>query len=419
MKKITTLLTLLLLVVTLGACTQRTISADNLKRIETLRNEVAADLLDNLLPWWATKTPDYVNGGFYGRINAQDSVFAEADKGGILNARILWTFSAAYRITKDTSYLRLATRAKDYCIKHFIDKEFGGVYYALDYKGVPSSTGKNLSTHTHFINAFSEYARATSDREALETARALFETVEKHAFDKEANWYIVDFNREWEKMPRRVLVTTPPFVKARTNLYRVWPEERMAERLRFIVETFLDKIINPDLYHLNYVIDENWNTISEVESYGHDIEAAWMLREAALALGDPQLIKRVEDVSVKIAEAVTKGIQPDGTLIYEKDRATGRVNDSRSWWVQVETIVGYFDAWEISGEEKFLDIALNCWNFTRDNFIDKTNGGWFTGVTPDGGIRRGDKAAHWTCPQHNAGMAIEIMERVERLLQNR
>jgi len=126
------------------------------------------------------------------------------------------------------------------------------------------------------------------------------------------------------------------------------------------------------------------------------------------------LLKKVEEVSVKIAEAVIKGIQPDGSLIYERDRATGRVNDTRSWWAQVETIVGYFDAWEISGDEKFLDIAINCWNYTRDHFIDKVNGGWFEVVSPDG-VPRGDKAATWTCPYHTGRMEMEIMERVERL----
>ena len=178
-------------------------------------------------------------------------------------------------------------------------------------------------------------------------------------------------------------------------------------------------LCNMYAYHLHYVIDKNWNVISEVESYGHDIEAAWLLRDAALALGDPQLLKRSEDASLKIAEAVKEAIQPDGTLIYEKDRATGRVNDSRSWWVQVETINGYFDAWEISGDEKFLDIVINCWNYTRDHFIDKTNGGWFTSVTSDGEVRRGDKAAQWVCPYHTGRMEMEIMERVERLQKHK
>ena len=423
MKKIQPLIILCLLMANIS-CNNAKKSAD-FKRILEFRDEVAADLTDNLLPWWSAKMPDYVNGGFYGRIDFQDSVIADADKGGVLNARILWTFSAAYRVTKDPAYLRLAARAKDYCIEYFIDKEFGGVYYTLDYKGVPKNTDRYIYVHTYFLYAFSEYARATGDKEALETAIALFETLEKNAFCQESNWYFEDFNREWEPQPRIVdrntqnmaliLVTRPPFIEAFTNLYRVWPEAKLAERLRFIVETFVDKIFDPNTNHLHYVIDKDWNSISEVESYGHDIEAAWLLREAALVLGDAQLLKRVEDVSVKIAEAVTKAIQPDGSLL----NSTGTGTGNRSWWPQVEAIVGYFDAWEISGDEKFLDIAINCWNYTRDHFIDKTNGGWHSSLTPEGEVRRSDKAANWVCPYHTGRMEMEIMERVERLLHNK
>ena len=393
------------------------------KRIEAFRDEVAADLTDNLLPWWSEKTPDYVNGGFYGRIDMNDSVYAEADKAGVLNSRILYTFSAAYRVTGDTSYLRIAARAKDYCIEYFIDKEFGGAYYSIDYKGVPKNTVKHIYTNCYFIYGFAEYARATGDREALEAAKSIFELFEKHAFDREYNGYFEEFNREWERVHLRMLGTadiddktqntTMQILLAYTNLYRVWQEERMAERLRNLVELFLDKIINPETYHLYYIMDRYLNNISDDRvSNGHDIELAWFLRDAALLLDDPQLLKRVEDASVKMAEAVEEAIQPDGSLL--NIIRTG--SENRSWWPQTEAIVGYFDAWEISGDEKFLDIAINNWNYTRDHFIDRINGGWFSRVNADGEAS-GDKAASsgGICPYHNGRMSMEIMERVERL----
>ena len=424
MKKIQLLIIACLLIANIS-CNNTQKSAD-FKRIKEFRDEVAADLKDNLLPWWSLKTPDYVNGGFYGRINGSDSVFTEADKGGIMNARILWTYSAAYRITKDTSYLRLATRAKDYCLEYFIDKEFGGAYYTLDYKGVPKNTVKHIYTNSFFIYGFSEYARATGDNEALETAKAIFELFEKYALDQESNGYFEVFSRNWERVRLRMIGessdndektmnTSLHLMEAYANLYRVWPEERMAARLKNMVELFLDKIIDNNTYHLINFMDRDWNRTSEVDSYGHDIECSWLLHEAALLLGDKPLIERVEDVSVKIAEAVEIAIQPDGSLIYEKDRATGHVNENRSWWAQVETIVGYFNAWEISGSDKFLNYSINCWNYTRDHFIDKTNGGWFQIVNPNGEVRRGDKAGHWVCPYHNGRMAMEIIERVEKL----
>ena len=187
----------------------------------------------------------------------------------------------------------------------------------------------------------------------------------------------------------------------------------MAERLRNLVELFLDKIINPDTYHLYYILDRHLNNISgDRVSNGHDIEAAWFLRDAALLLNDPKLLKRVEEASVKMAEAVENAMQPDGSIL-NTNRTS---NENRSWWPQTEAIVGYFDAWEISGEEKFLDYAINCWNYTRDHFIDRTNGGWFSRVSANGEAG-GDKAASsgGICPYHNGRMSLEIMERVERL----
>ena len=398
----------------------RNVKAYDFKRIEAFRDEVAADLIDNLLPWWSSKTPDYVNGGFYGRIDMNDSIYAEADKAGVLNSRIMYTFSAAYRVTGDTSYLRIAARAKDYCIGYFIDKEFGGAYHMLDYRGFPKNTTKHIYTNAYFIYGFAEYVRATGDEEVLEAAKALFELFEKHAFDREYNGYFEDFNREWERVSlsitgasnvdEKTQNTMMQIMLAYTNLYRVWQEEKIAERLRNLVELFLDKIINPNTYNLHYIMDRYLNNISETVSYGHDIELAWFLRDAALLLDDPQLLKRVEDTSVKMAEAVEKAIQPDGSVL--NIIRTG--NENRSWWPQTEAIVGYFDAWEISGEEKFLDYAINCWNYTRDHFIDRTNGGWFSRANADGEAS-GDKVTPSVCPYHNGRMSMEIMERVEKL----
>ncbi len=395
-------------------------------RIDQLRNEVEANLKDNLLSWWSAKTVDYVNGGFYGRVNSKDSVIADADKGGILNARILWTYSAAYRVTGDTSYLRLATRAKDYNLKYFIDKEYGGAYFSIDSKGQPKSTVKQIYTNAFFIYGFAEYARATGDKEALEAAKAIFELFEKHALDKEANGYFEVFSRDWQRIRERMIGessdkdektmnTSLHLMEAYANLYRVWPDPRMAESLKNMVELFLDRIIDKNTYHLINFMDREWNRTSDVDSYGHDIECSWLLHEAASLLGDEELLKRVEETSVKMAETVEEAIQPDGSIYYEKDLASGHINKNRSWWAQVETIVGYFNAWEISGNEKFLDNSINCWSYTRDHFVDNVNGGWFPNVTDDGQVGRGDKAGHWICPYHNGRMCMEIIERVEKL----
>ena len=403
------------------------LTEEQIAKLEELKKEVHTDLTDNLLPWWSAKSVDYLNGGFYGRINHKDSVIADANKGGILNARILWTYSAAYRILKDTAYLRLSTRAKEYILEHFIDKEYGGAFWSVDAIGEPVDTRKQLYTNAFFIYGLSEYARATGDNESLEAAKAIFDLVEEHALDREANGYFEIFDRDWKRIRDRMIGessdndektmnTSLHLMEAYANLYRVWPVPEMADRLRNLVEIFLDKIIDGNTFHLICFMDRNWNRTSQIDSYGHDIEASWLLYEAAGLLGDPELIQRVKETSVKMAETVEEAIQPDGSIIYEKDLATGHVNTNRSWWAQSETIVGYLNAFELSGNEKFLDYSINCWNYTLDHHVDHVNGGWFPNVRESGETGWGDKAGHWICPYHNGRMAMEVAERIERMI---
>lgn len=388
-----------------------------------LRNEVFINLTQNILPFWSTRMPDNKNGGFYGRIDWKDQVFPDADKGGILNARILWTFSSAYRVLKDTAYLRLATRTKDYIMAHFIDKQYGGAFRSVKSNGEPSDTRKQTYTQSFFIYGLAEYYRATGDREALKTAEEIFELFEEYALDKEVDGYFEVFTRDWKRTrdmligektlnDEKTMNTHLHIMEAYTNLYRVWPDKRVADRLKNLVELFLNKIIDKKTSHLICFLDKNWNKTSSIDSYGHDIESSWLLVEAAGLLGDTALMARVKEASIGIANAAAEGLQTDGSLIYEKDLYTGRINGERSWWAQSETIVGYLNAYEITGNEKYLDSSINCWNYTKNHFVDSKSGGWYSSVSESGVAGRGDKGGFWVCPYHNGRMCMEIIERI-------
>lgn len=398
------------------------------QKLIKLRDELEANLTTNILPFWTDNMVDYQNGGFYGRINVNNQVFPTEDKGGILNARILWTYSAAYRVTRDTAYLRLATRAKDYILSNFIDKQYGGAYRALKYTGEPSDTRKQTYTQSFFIYGLSEYARATGNREALETARNLYEHFEKYAYDREHNGYFEVFTREWERShdklisertdkDEKTMNTSLHLMEAYANLYRVWPDENLKARLVNMVEIFLEKIIDQKSYHLINFLTKDWIPTSENDSYGHDIEASWLLHEAASLVNDPELLEKVEAASVKIAEAAAEGLQPDGSMIDDKDNATGEIKMSRSWWPQSETVVGYVNAWELTDDDRYLDYALKNWEYIKKHLVDHKGGGWFTSVNEKGIPGRGDKGGFWVCPYHNGRMCLEIMERTERLMQ--
>jgi len=399
---------------------------DQKVKMDKLKNEVLFNLTHNLLPYWSTRMVDTKNGGFYGRINASDQVFPDEDKGGILNARILWTYSSAYRILKDTTYLRLAKRSKEYIMSHFIDKEFGGAYRSVKSTGEPSDTRKQTYTQSFFIYGLAEYYRVTGDKDALKAAKDIFELFEKFALDKENDGYFEVFTRDWNRshdmligektsQDEKTMNTHLHIMEAYTNLYRVWPDRRVADRLKDQVEIFLDKIVDAKTSHLICFMDKNWNRTSSLDSYGHDIESSWLLVEAAGVLKDTALLGRVTKTSIKIANAASEGLQPDGSLIYEKDLSTGRKNTERSWWAQAETIVGYLNAYEITGNEKYLDKSINCWNYTKNHLVDNKSGGWFSSVSESGITGRGDKGGFWVCPYHSGRMCMEVIERFTAL----
>ena len=392
-------------------------------KITTLRIEVEHELTTGILPFWMEKMADNVQGGFYGRIDGDDKLHADAPKGAILNARILWTFSAAYRLLRKPEYLETATRAKRYIIDRFYDKDFGGVYWSLTANGEPLDTKKQVYAQGFAIYGLSEYARATGDREALDYAVKLFETVEKYSFDRDRNGYIEAFTREWKPIEdmrlsdkdentSKTMNTHLHILEPYANLYRVWKNERLERQLRNMLDLFTGKILNKKTYHLDLFFDNDWRTAGNIISYGHDIEASWLIHEAALVLGDEALLKRIEPVITNIARAADEGLNPDGSMIYERFTAEDRTDRELHWWVQAENVVGHVNLYQHFGDEKALDTAMKCWQFIKDKIIDHANGEWHWSLMPDGSVnRRDDKAGFWKCPYHNGRMCMEIIER--------
>lgn len=402
----------------------------NLKT-QTLKDEVTACLNDNILSFWL-KMQDEENGGFYGQMTGEGTLVKNANKGGILNARILWAFSAAYRATHRPEYLTAATRAKDYILKYFIDKEFGGTYWELDCKGNPLDTKKQFYAIGFTIYGLSEYVRAVrtlgtkteDEKEALETAIALFNVIEEHSFDKEYNGYIEACTREWQPIEDMRLSdldenypksqnTHLHIIEPYANLYRVWKDERLEKALRNLIFIFTDKILNPETHHLDLFFENDWTRgAGQLESYGHDIECSWLMHEAALVLGDKEVLAKVEPIVLEVAKASEKGLNADGSMIHEANLTKGTMDADLHWWVQAETVVGFANIYQYFGDESALDKAIKCWQYIKDNLIDNENGEWHWSVRRDGTLNTtDDKAGFWKCPYHNSRMCIEIMER--------
>ena len=391
--------------------------------INQLRNEMRSELENNILPFWMNKMEDNEEGGFYGQITGEDELKPEASKGAILNARILWTFSSAYRLLKKPEYLETATRAKRYLIDRFYDPQYGGIYWELDYKGNPLDTKKQIYAIGFAIYGLSEYARATGDEEALAYAQQLFDVIEQHSFDSEQNGYVEALTRDWQPIEdmrlsdkdeneKKTMNTHLHILEPYTNLYRVWKDEQLERQLRNLIEVFISRILDPQTGHLNLFFEEDWTNKYRIYSYGHDIEASWLIHEAALVLGDPEVLKRIEPIIIRIAQAADEGLNPDGSMIYENFLDKQKIDRELHWWVQAENVVGHINLYQHFGDTEALDTAVRCWEFIKTKLIDHEHGEWHWSLLPDGTVnRRDDKAGFWKCPYHNGRMCMEVIER--------
>ena len=422
------------------------------QRVEKMKQEMQDVVENNILRFWLDQMMDYEHGGFYGRMAGNGELHPEAEKGAILNARILWSFSAAFRVLKHPEYLEAATRAKDYIIEHFIDQEYGGVYWSVDYEGNPLDTKKQFYAIGFVIYGLTEYARATGDREALDYALELYDCIEEHAFDSVHNGYIEACTREWGEIADMRLSeldanypksqnTHLHIIEPYTNLLRCLKEmqaqetcdyvpalgavlpvgvsvpkeliDRVAGSVRNLIEIFTDKILNAETNHLDLFFEMDWTRgAGHLESYGHDIECSWLMHEAALVLGDAKVLAKVEPIVQAVAKASEKGLNADGSMIHEANLDTGHVDDDLHWWVQAENVVGWYNIWQHFGDEEALNRAEKCWHYIKEQLIDWNHGEWYWSRHANGVLNTvDDKAGFWKCPYHNSRMCLEIIER--------
>ena len=388
-----------------------------------LRSEVQSELINNILPFWMTRMIDNKNGGFLGRADGNGVLHEDADKGCVLNARILWTFSSAFRILKDPAYLGVAKRSMDFLLDKFFDRQNGGVFWLLDCHGQVLDGKKQIYAQAFAIYALTEYYWATGDKVALGHARDLFYMIEKFSFDKKLNGYFEAFARDWSEIDdlrlsdkdaneKKTMNTHLHVLEAYTNLYRVWPDDFLRLQLKNLILLFKNKIINNKTFNLNMFFDEEWNDKTEMISYGHNIESSWLLFEAAEVLGEDALTDEIKDVCIKIAEASREGLMVDGGMIYEKFFNKDHIDMDRHWWVQAESVLGYLNAYSLSGKKEYLDICIGSWKFISQHIVDRNNGEWYWSVdndhVPD---LKNDKAGFWKCPYHNSRMCLEIIEK--------
>jgi mannobiose 2-epimerase len=396
----------------------------------TFKTEVKDEFF-SILDYWIKYSVDEKNGGFYGTIGS-DNRGQGTNKSVVATGRILWGFSTAIHFIKNTPEValhknllptleRLCQRAFDSLKNDFWDKSKGGTFWMIDAKGQKSESKKILYGHSFYIYGMSEYYRATGYKPALEMAQKCFNVLIDKFYDSEKGGYIEGYAEDWTEtddyvlakgISRKSMNAHLHVLECFANLYRVDKSEKVHFHLKHCLEIVLDRIIGENKTRMTLFFSEDWKPQTKAISYGHDIEASWLVLESAEILGNKHLIERCHKTCFGMARDAAEGLQSDNGMIYEFDPETGHSNSSRDWWVMAEAMVGFYNAYQMSNKVHYLEKSENSWEFIKEYLIDHENGEWYGGVTPDHKITSQTKGSPWKAPYHNLRACMEIYKRI-------
>lgn len=383
--------------------------------------EIKEHLTGTIIPFWQGMR-DNEYGGYYGLLSYDLKLNRKAVKGCILNSRILWFFSNAYGLLKDEALLREADHAYDFMDKYCLDKVNGGVYWSVAYDGNVEEGMKHTYNQAFAIYALASYYRVSKKEQALKKAKALFELIESKCCDGKG--YLEAFTEDFQPidneklsengvMAEKTMNTLLHVFEAYTELYDVTKDERVGEKLRWIMDIFAEKVFNPVLRRQEVFFDANWNTLIDLHSFGHDIESAWLIDRGCDVLQDAAYTEKMRAVTKELESCVYEKAFNGHSLANEAEN--GVIDTTRVWWVQAETVVGFYNAWQKAPEHKeYLQAAEAQWQFIKEHVVDKREGSeWFGYLREDGSPIEGREIVEpWKCPYHNGRMCIELIRRM-------
>jgi mannobiose 2-epimerase len=398
-------------------------------KITNYRKQVELELM-NINSWWMDNLPYNELHNFHGEIDNHNNIISDKPISLVMITRMLWSFSASCELKKDKALLLHADAVFKFIHTYFLDNLSGGMFWAVNQDGSINADKKQIYGLAFAIYACSTYYVISANPLAIQVSNKLYKLIEQHSFDKTYGGYIEAFHQDWTTIDdlrlshkdaneRKTMNTHLHVLEAYVNLYKIQPNSDLALSIQLLLYNFKDYIIDPKTFNQNLFFDDAWNCKSKIISFGHDIEAAWLLYDAAITLGNFELINFYQNAAIKMAEATIPFVDLDGGMWNEINTTTGVLDKEKHWWPQAEAMVGFLNAYELTKDETFLNHSLNSWEYIQKNIIDKNNGEWFWGYSADGNLLNKGKAGFWKCPYHNSRACIEVIKRTTSLLNTK
>lgn len=401
-----------------------------------IADEVRANLQEEILARFFPRAVDEQGGGFHENYALDWTRTAGSDKSIVYQSRLTWTSAEAARRFPAQADLYLAmTRRGAACLADKLwDKTGGGFYWQVGANGQPLSDTKQMYGHAFGIYALAASYEATKDQAALDLAKKAFQWLEEHAHDRVNRGYFEEIGADGKALTRgggsnavgassgqKSMNTSIHLLEALTGLYAVCPDPLLKTRVQEMLVICRDKVYSEPGY-LTQFFTPDWRRTSSPDSFGHDVETAFLMVEAADILGqeDPRVwtvARHLVDHAMQYGWDNQLGGLYDTGAMNAQGVVTGGLRTEKIWWVEAEHLNALLLLHEHWGKEtnKYWDAFVKQWGWITKYQIDHANGGWWATVKADGTPLSRVKADMWTECYHQGRAMLTVSERLRKL----
>jgi mannobiose 2-epimerase len=405
--------------------------------LERLRRRVDDLLRTELTQHWYPAVLDRAAGGFHQSFARDWSPEPDGNRFLVYQARLTWTAAAfaAYSEPHREEYRKHALYGIDYLDRVMRDRQSGGFHWVLDAKGeVDPRLGaeKHVYGTAFVLYAASRVAHETKDDRAGTVARDAFDWLERQAHDAEQGGYFEALMREgkpilsWDEVDsagRRTdrlgvyygfksMNAHIHLLEALAEFYALEKTALARRRLEEMLAIVRDRVaVEPGA--LNLYLTRDWRPAPAHDSFGHDVETAYLLVEAAAALGTPDDPKTWHMARRLVDHALDWGWDEQYGGFYDKgDVFAGRAYDTtKVWWTQAEGLNALLLMHRRfgGGTDRYWKAFLKEWAFIETYQLDPAHGGWYGETTREGKrIGAGPKATQWKANYHTSRALINV-----------